>query len=439
MTGAGSASLDLTRLTHRLRSGALTASALIEDVLARIEAAGDDRVWIARVPAGLLRAQAASLDAMAARDAGVIARQPLFGIPFAVKDNIDVAGLPTTAACPAFAYRPAATAPVVARLERAGAVLIGKINLDQFATGLVGCRSPYGVPRNPFDARFIPGGSSSGSAVAVASGLVSFALGTDTAGSGRVPAALNNIVGLKPSRGHLSSRGVVPACRSLDCVSIFALSCEDAAQILDICGGYDAEDPFSRQVPMQPAAFPERFRFAVPAEADLEFLGDVEAPRLLFAAAVALAGLGGVRVMTEFAPFRAAGAMLYEGRWVAERLVAIEELYRRSPEALLPVTRRIIAAGERYSATDVFRAEHRLAALRRAAEAVWRSIDLLLLPTAATTYAIAAIEADPIVLNARLGHYTNFVNLLDLAAIAVPAGFRADRLPFGISLIAPAG
>ena len=253
---------------------------------------------------------------------------------------------------------------------------------------------------------------------------MSFALGTDTAGSGRVPAALNNIVGLKPSRGHLSSRGVVPACRSLDCVSIFALSCEDAAQILDICGGYDAEDPFSRQVPMQPAAFPERFRFAVPSEADLEFFGDVEAPRLLFAAAVALAGLGGVRVMTEFAPFRAAGAMLYEGPWVAERLVAIEELYRRSPEALLPVTRRIIAAGERYSATDVFRAEHRLAVLRRAAEAVWRSIDLLLLPTAATTYAIAAIEADPIVLNARLGHYTNFVNLF---------GSRRDRGAGGIS------
>ncbi len=438
MTRIGSPSLDLTRLRGRFRTGALTAAALIEEVLARIEAAGDDRVWIERVPVARLRAQAARLDDEAARDPDLIARRPLFGIPFAIKDNIDVAGMPTTAACPAFVYRPSATAPVVVRLEQAGALLLGKTNLDQFATGLVGCRSPYGVPRNPFDEGFIPGGSSSGSAVAVASGLVSFALGTDTAGSGRVPAAFNNIVGLKPTRGRISTRGVVPACRSLDCVSIFALSCEDAAQIFDICDGYDADDPLSRRASADVEAFQAQFRFAVPRAADLEFFGDIAAPGLFDHAAASLEALGGVRNEIDFAPFRAAGAMLYEGPWVAERLAAIEGLFRRSPEALLPVTRQIIAAGDRYSAVDAFNAGLRLAALRRSAEAAWCRADVLLLPTAATIYTIAAIDADPFALNARLGHYTNFVNLFDLAAIAVPAGFRPDGLPFGVSLVGPA-
>jgi len=438
MACAGLSSLDLFRLGAGLRSGALTAAALIEDVLGRIAAAGDDRVWIERVPEAQVRAQAARLDAEAAGDPGRLARLALFGIPFAIKDNIDVAGLPTTAACPGFAYLPSVTAPVVARLEAAGAILVGKTNMDQLATGLVGCRSPYGVPRNPFDARFIPGGSSSGSAVAVAAGLVSFALGTDTAGSGRVPAAFNNIVGLKPTRGRISTRGVAPACRSFDCVSIFALSCEDAAQILDICEGYDAEDPLSRRVERGVATFPERFRFALPAAADREFFGDAETPGLFAAAAEALEGLGGVRTEVDFAPFRAAGEMLYGSAFVAERLAAIEDLFRRSPEALLPVTRRIIGAGDAYSAVDAFNAEARLAGLRRSAEALWQAAEILVLPTAATTYTIAAVAADPYATNVRLGHYTNFVNLFDLAAVAVPAGFRRDGLPFGISLIAPA-
>jgi allophanate hydrolase len=396
-------------------------------------------VWIARVPEAALRAKAAALDRRAAREPDLMARLPLFGIPFAVKDNIDVAGLETTAACPAFAYRAEVSAPVVARLEEAGAILVGKTNMDQFATGLSGCRSPYGVPRNPFDRRFIPGGSSSGSAVAVASGLVSFALGTDTAGSGRVPAAFNNIVGLKPTRGRVSMRGVVPACRSIDCVAIFALSCEDAARIVEVCAGYDAADPFSRRLPAEREVLQGRFRFAVPRAAALEFYGDSQSSNLFTDTITTFESIGGVPVEADFAPFRAAGAMLYDGPWLAERLVAVEELIGRQPEALLPVTRRIIAGGRDYTAADAFKASYRLAMLRRQTEALWDRADVLVLPTAPAIYTVTEIAAEPLGRNARLGHYTNFVNLLDLAAVAVPAGFRSDGLPFGVSLIAPKG
>jgi allophanate hydrolase len=432
------ASLDLARLRRSFAGRELTAAALVEDLLARLAVAGDDSVWIARHSDAGLRARAAELDRIADADPAAMARLPLFGVPFAVKDNIDVAGLPTSAACPQFAYRPAATAPAVARLIDAGAILVGKTNLDQFATGLVGVRSPYGVPRNPFDARYIPGGSSSGSAVAVASGLVSFALGTDTAGSGRVPAAFNNVVGVKPTRGLISTRGVLPACRSLDCVSIFALSCEDASSVFEVCAVYDEGDPYSRPKAASAERPRQPFRFAVPPREDLEFFGDADAPGLFAQAADALEALGGARVDVSFAPFRAAGELLYSGPWVAERLAAIEPLLRRAPEALLPVTREIIQRGAQYSAVDTFKAMYRLAQLRRESEAAFREADVLLLPTAGTTYTIAEVEADPVRLNSNLGHYTNFVNLLDLAAIALPAGFRRDGLPFGISLVAPA-
>ncbi len=435
---ATAASFDLGSLRRRFLAGELTAAALVEEVLARIAAAGDDKVWIARVPAATLREHAAALDAAAARDPGLLARLPLFGIPFAVKDNIDAAGLATTAGCAAFAYEPIETAPSVARLLEAGALLVGKTNLDQFATGLVGTRSPYGVARNPFDPRYISGGSSSGSAVAVAAGLVSVALGTDTAGSGRVPAAFNNIVGLKPTRGRISARGVVPACRSLDCVSIFALSCEDAATVLEICGVYDPEDPFARRAPPDVAALPRPFRFAVPRAADLDFAGNDDGPALFERAAAALEALGGRRVEVDLTLCREAAAMLYDGPWVAERLAAVEALFNRSPEALLPVTREIIGAGARHSALDAFKASYRLAALRRKAEALWQAAELLLVPTAGTIYTLAEVEADPIRLNTRLGTYTNFVNLFDLAAVALPAGFRRDGLPFGVTCIAPA-
>ena len=420
-------------------SNGSAAAELIDRVLARAAEWDDPALWISRADEAAVRRRASALDAAAKADPGAVARLPLFGIPFAVKDNIDVAGLPTTAACPAFAYTPAQSAPVVERLVAAGAVPIGKTNLDQFATGLAGTRSPYGVPRNPFDARYIPGGSSSGSAVAVAAGLVSFALGTDTAGSGRVPAAFNNLVGLKPSRGLVSTRGVVPACRSLDCVSIFAPTVADAFAVLEVAAGFDPDDPLSRKAPPAMAKLAgSSFRFGVPAARDLEFFGDHEAEQLFAAALAALERIGGTMVEIGFAPFRAAGRLLYDGPWVAERLEATERLLNEQPTALLPVTRAIIERGRSYSALDAFRALYELAVLRREAERAFAGIDCLALPTAGTIYEIDAIAADPVRLNSNLGLYTNFANLLDLSAIALPAGFRPNGLPFGISLLAPA-
>jgi allophanate hydrolase len=421
---------DLATLRAAYAGGALTVAALVDEVLTRIAAAGDDHVWISRLPDDALRARAAALDA------GRPSPLPLFGVPFAVKDNIDVAGAATTAACPAFAYTASATAPVVQRLLDAGAILVGKTNLDQFATGLVGTRSPHGVPRNPFDRRLIPGGSSSGSAVAVAAGLVSFALGTDTAGSGRVPAALNNIVGLKPTRGRLSTRGVVPACRSLDCVSIFALGAADAAAIDAVCAGYDAADPFARRAPAADAPLGARFRYAVPPpDADDESDAWTAVRRV----AEALDALGGTRVAVDIAPLRAAGQLLYGGPWVAERLAAVEALLTRAPESLLPVTREVIAGAARFTAVDAFKGFYRLAELAREAEdAIWSKAEILLLPTLPRNYRIDEIAAEPIARNVHLGRYTSFANLLDLAAIALPAGFGADGLPRGASLLAPA-
>jgi allophanate hydrolase len=347
--------------------------------------------------------------------------------------------MPTTAGCPAFAYTPHETAPVVARLLSAGAVLVGKTNLDQFATGLVGTRSPYGVPRNPFDARYIPGGSSSGSAVAVAAGLVSFALGTDTAGSGRIPAAFNNIIGLKPTRGLLSTRGIVPACRSLDCVSVFAFTAQDASAVLEVAAWFDPDDPLARKPDRaNRPSFGPHFRFGVPPSPDLEFFGDQEAVSLFAAAIGTVERAGGTRRETSFEPFRDAGQLLYDGPWVAERLDAAQPLLNENPDGILPVTRSIISEGRRYSALDAYRAQYQLAALKRAADLALAAVEVLVLPTAGTIYQIAEIAADPLHLNANLGLYTNFVNLLDLTAIAVPAGFRRGGLPFGISLIAPA-
>jgi allophanate hydrolase len=433
------AGLEIASLRRAFLNGSLSAAELIDRVLARVAEWDDPALWISRVDEAAVRRRASALDAAAKADPGVVARLPLFGIPLAVKDNIDIAGIPTTAACPAFAYTPAQSAPVVERLVAAGAVPIGKTNLDQFATGLVGTRSPYGVPRNPFDARYIPGGSSSGSAVAVAAGLVSFALGTDTAGSGRVPAAFNNVVGLKPSRGLVSTRGVVPACRSLDCVSIFAPTAADAFAVLETAAGFDPDDPLSREAPgatAKPAG--ASFRFGVPAVRDLEFFGDHDAEQLFAAALAALEKIGGTMVEIGFAPFRDAGRLLYDGPWVAERLEATERLLNEQPTALLPVTRAIIERGRSYSALDAFRAQYELAMLRREAEREFAAIDCLALPTAGTIYEIDAIAADPVRLNSNLGLYTNFANLLDLSAIALPAGFRPNGLPFGISLSAPA-
>jgi allophanate hydrolase len=438
MTGAVE-DLGIQTLTTAYRAGELTVPELVGEVLSRIDAAGEDAVWISRVPDADLRARARDLQRVL-ETASERPCPPLLGIPFAVKDSIDVAGLDTTVGCPAFAYSPVASAPIVEKLLAAGAICVGKTNLDQFASGLVGVRSPYGVSRNPFNPDYIPGGSSSGSAVAVSSGLVSFSLGTDAAGSGRVPAGLNNLVGLKPTRGLVSTLGCIPACRSIDCPSIFAHSCSDAWQVLDVIAGYEAADPYSRpdrrrDMLVGPGA---AFRFGVPADAELEFDGDVDAEALYRAALDVLETMGGTRVEVDFGPFRQAGELLYEGPWIADRLQFYGRFLQEHREAVHPVTRQIISGGERFSAVDAFAALDRITVLKREAAAVLGRVDMLVVPTSPTTYTVAAVEADPIELNRRLGYYTNFVNLLDLAAIAVPSGFRTDGLPLGVTFIGPA-
>ncbi len=410
-------------------------SATVEQVLRGIEGAGADSVWISRAGDDALRARARALEDV--RRADGACRLPLFGLPFAVKDNIDVAGLPTTAACPDFAYMPERSAACVRRLEAAGAILVGKSNLDQFATGLVGVRSPYGVARNPFDAAYVPGGSSSGSAVAVAKGLVAFALGTDTAGSGRVPAGFNNIVGVKPTIGLVSAAGVVPACRSLDCVSVFAPSVDLGMRVLAVLAGPDRADPFSRAAPdgwsAAPEIAPARFTVAVPRA--LEFFGDADYARLFGEAVTRMRSIGGSVREIDYAPFAAAADILYSDAGVAERVAAVGDFLRDHPDSVLPVTRSIIERGRRASAADVYRAKERIAALRTAAMAELDGADALLVPTAPTIYRIADVEREPVALNARLGTYTNFVNPMDLAAIAVPSGFTPAGLPFGVTLI----
>ncbi|MCQ4162375.1 allophanate hydrolase [Roseomonas sp. GC11] len=366
---------------------------------------------------------------------------PLWGIPFAVKDNIDVAGMPTTAACPAFTQAPTRHAGAVRKLVEAGAIPIGKTNLDQFATGLVGVRTPYPVPRNPRAPGRVPGGSSSGSAVAVARGLVPFALGTDTAGSGRVPAGLCGLTGLKPTPGAVSSRGVIPACRSLDCVSIFTQGVAEAWEVFAAMAGPDAEDPWSRDIPTgAPAATRPARRLGIPDEASRPRF-DPAAEAAWDAALARLSGLGLELVPLSFAPFFETAALLYEGAWVAERLASLESFFQSAPaEAVLPVTRGIIEAnGRRHSAADAFRALHRLEELRLATRPIWQVVDALAVPTAPLFPTLEDLAADPITPNARLGTFTNFVNLLGLAALAVPGPARPDGLPAGATFIGPGG
>lgn len=366
------------------------------------------------------------------------AEGPLKGLTYAAKDNIDVAGMPTTAGCPEFAHTPSKSATVVERVEAAGAVLVGKTNLDQFATGLSGTRSPYGICSSVYDARYISGGSSSGSAVAVASKEVDFAFGTDTAGSGRVPAAFNGILGLKPTRGVLSMSGVVPACRSLDCVSIFARDTETAAKAFAAARGFDPTDEYSRQgLEASPWANGD-FRFGVPRPEQLEFFGDAAAAELFQAAVKKCEAMGGRKVEIDYQPFREAAHLLYSGPWVAERLAAIGPFYQSKPDAGHPVVRKIIEGGARYSAVDTYKSHYALEKLRQATAPVWETIDVLFLPTTGTIYTIEQILADPVTLNTNLGYYTNFVNLLDLSAIAVPAGLRDNGLPFGVTFLARA-
>ncbi len=427
-----SLSLDIANLRHLYREGTLTPRALVEQLHARLAGEDPHRIWITRLTLEQLLGYVRTLEA---RDPASL---PLYGIPFAIKDNIDLAGVPTTAGCPEYAYTPSRSAGVVQRLIDAGAIPLGKTNLDQFATGLNGTRSPYGACRNAFDPEYIAGGSSSGSAVATALGLASFALGTDTAGSGRVPAAFNNLIGLKPTRGLLSMAGVVPACRTLDCVSVFALTAGDAQAVLEVAAGFDPRDPYSRHARTGRALPAARFRFGVPPATQLEFFGNREYAVLFDTAIVRLMALGGERVEIDLASFLQAARLLYEGPWLAERYVAIRDVIESKPEALHPVTRAIIQQGRIPSASDAFKAMYRLADLRRAIEPILESVDVVVTPTAGTIYRIAELEDDPLRSNNNLGYYTNFMNLLDLAAVALPAGFTAAGLPFGITLFADA-
>jgi allophanate hydrolase len=421
----------VAEILQAYRSGAATPADIVARNYARLRERDDPAIFIT------LRDES---DVLAEAKALSDKTLPLYGIPVAVKDNIDVDGLPTTAACPAYLYKPAKDASAVARLRAAGALVIGKTNLDQFATGLVGTRTPYGVPRNLFDDRLIPGGSSSGSGVAVGAGIVPLSLGTDTAGSGRVPATFNNIVGVKPSLGLVSTTGVVPACRSLDCVSIFALTVDDAMATLGVIAGQDVSDPYSLARPLRATGpMPEGVRLGVPPAAQRRFFGDRISEAAYDAALVRFAGLGAKIVEVDLEPFYAAARLLYEGPWVAERYLTARDLLASHPEAILPVTHEIIAAGAHVTGADAFTAFYQLEKFRRVRDRTFAEVGALVLPTAPTIYAVEDVLADPMTLNSRLGTYTNFANLLDLCGLAVPASISSKGLPFGITLLARGG
>jgi allophanate hydrolase len=416
-----------------VQEGKTTAVKVVTEALERIEAydAIQPQVWISRLSRDRVLSSASAIDKHIA--AGE--RLPLAGVPFAVKDNIDVQGLDTTAACPDFAYSPIANAFVVQRLLDAGAICVGKTNLDQFATGLNGTRSPYGAPRCAFNLDYISGGSSSGSAVAVGVGLVPVALGTDTAGSGRVPAAFNGILGFKPSKGRWSTTGLVPACRSLDCVTAFTLDAADAALIDEVVAGFDMQDAYSRELPDMALGV----RLGVPMPSQRLWFGDTQAEYLFDKALGRLVDKGYELLEIDFEPLFEAAQLLYDGPWVAERTAAIEPMLRDNPGAMDPTVRSILEAGFGMTALDAFRGQYRLAHYARQADSMWQKVDALVVPTSPTIYRVREMQANPLVLNSHLGVYTNFVNLLDMAAVAVPAGFRENGAGFGISFFAPAG
>lgn len=424
---------DIPSLHAAYQSG-LTPDRVLEEVWRRIDAVADPGIFICLEDRARLLDQVAGLGSFDAE------RMPLWGIPFAVKDNIDAAALPTTAACPAFTYNPEGDAFCVARLREAGALMIGKTNLDQFATGLVGVRTAYPVPRNAIDPAIVPGGSSSGSAVAVAHGIVSFALGTDTAGSGRVPAGLNNIVGLKPTLGTVSCTGVVPACRTLDTVSVFALNVGDANAVFRQINCHDPEDAYARHYPTRAiGAAPPAFQVAVPDDASRRFYGDDNQARSFEAAISDLESIGATVVAIDFTPFYEVAELLYAGSWVAERHAVLQNLLASDPDAVHPVTRQVVQVAEKFSATDAFNHFYRAAEIKSAIRSTLEQVDLICVPTMPTFYTAADLAEDPIGPNARLGTYTNFVNILDMCALAVPTRAREDGRPGSVTLLASAG
>ena len=430
--GSGSAGRSsIAALTEAYRSGQTTPSEIVDEVADAVQAQGADGTWIEVASRDALHRRAAALERQGERSL------PLYGVPFAVKDSIDVQGWPTTLACPGYAYTASETAPAVARLLAAGGILVGKTNLDQFATGLNGTRTPYPIPRSVFGNDLIAGGSSSGSARAVALGEVPFALATDTAGSGRVPPALNGVPGYKPTRGLISTVGLVPACRSLDCMSLIASSVADLSTVLDVVAAPDRRDPWSRSR-LRRSTDLASVRVGLPHFAELEFFGDQPMAEAHRSARECVADRMRV-VRAPLEPFIAAGELLYAGPWVAERLVQFGDFLAEHPAAVLPVIAEIIGGADRYRAVDVFRAQYRLAELRASTDELFdTTMDVLIVPTVGTTFTVEQVLADPIRTNTMLGHYTHCGNLLDLCAATVPAGVTADGRPAGLMILGPA-
>jgi len=444
--------LPIPLLSEKYEKGELTVSQTVEEVMNRMS--NDKASWIFKIPQHHIKSKAENLDEKLRSNPNITKELPLFGIPFSVKDNIDLASFPTTAGCPDYSYVPWSNNPVVDKLEEAGAICVGKNNMDQFAAGLVGVRSPYGIPVNPFNPDFCPGGSSSGSGVVVSTGQVSFSLGTDTAGSGRIPACFTNTVGLKPSKGLLSTRGMVPACRSLDCMSIFALTCNDAWKVLQLGKGFDFEDEYSRQEPVIPPTRigknPSALTFAIPRPSDLKFYSEKEESSAIFNKALeileSLSLVPGKEeknpiVPIDFTPFTSVAKILYDGPWTAERLSAIENFFFTNPDSIHPVTRGIIGKGKNFTAVQTFNSMRTLEKLKKEAyrEIKEKGVDVLVVPTASITPTIEEIKQVPTGINTVMGYYTNFVNLLDLCAVALPVDFmKSLGMPTGITLIAPA-
>lgn len=431
--------LTLSSLQKSYGQGILTPLDVVKAIIGNLKRRGDDGIWIYTLSEETLIKRAMTLTRISA---GQRSQLPLWGIPFSIKDCIDVTGLPTSAACPAFTYKATNTNPAVQKLLDAGAILIGKTNLDQFATGLVGVRTGYTVPHNAFSKDYISGGSSSGAALSVAEGLVSFAIGTDTGGSGRVPAGYNNIVGLKPTRGLLSTRHMVAACRTLDCLSIFALKAADAHYVLKIAQEFDSVNPYSRPSSTGPVRLGsyhanQSFRFGVPGADQRDFFGNTDVKTQYEKAIETLIHLGGTCIEIDYAPFLEVNNLLFNGPWVAERYASVGAFVESTPDAVFSIICEIILKAKHITAAAAFEGLYTLEKLKRTVQPLWESIDCMVVPTTGTTYRLDEVAANPLKLNSDMGYYTNFVNLLDLSAIAIPNGFQSNGIPTGITLIAP--